>query len=76
MRGMSKLFDRASIPDHFVKVAKAALNVSEEMVRTSGDDREMYQNLMIERVLTALEDELDTDSESVDYLISKLSQSK
>lgn len=73
--GITKLFERAGIPEHFVKVAKAALNVSEEMLRTSGDDHKMYQNLMIERVLTALEDEMETDSESVDYLISKLSRS-
>ena len=72
--GITKLFDRAGIPEHFVKVAKAALNVSDEMLKTSGDDHKMYQNLMIERVLTALEDEMDTDSDSVDYLISKLSR--
>jgi uncharacterized protein (DUF2336 family) len=74
--GLSKLFERAGIPEHFVKVAKAAMKVSEEMVRTSGDDRKIYQTLMIERVLTALESEMETENESVDYLISKLNRSK
>ncbi len=73
--GIAKLFERADIPQRFVKVAKAALNVSEEMVRTGGDDQTRFQNLMIERVLTALEDEMETENESVDYLISKLSRS-
>ena len=72
--GISKLFERAGIPERVVKVAKAAMKVSEEMVRTSGDDQKMYQNLVIERVLTALEAEMETESESVDYLISKLSR--
>lgn len=74
--GMEKLFERANIPEHFMKVAQAALTLSEEMVRTSGDDHEMFRTLMIERVLTALEDEMETDSDSVDYLISKLNRKK
>lgn len=74
--GITKLFERAGIPTHFVKVAKAALKVSEEMVRTGGDDHEMFQTLIIERVLTALEEEMETENESVDYLISKLNRPK
>lgn len=68
--GMKRLFEAAGIPPQFLKVARAALEVSAEMIATGGDNREMFRQLMIERVLTAVEDEVDT--ENLDYLIGKL----
>lgn len=51
-------------------MTRAALEVAEEMLETGGDDREMVKQLMIERVLTTVEDSVDT--ENLDYLIGKL----
>lgn len=68
--GLKRLFDAADMPQQFLGMARAALEVSSEMVATGGDDREIYKKLMIERVLTRVEDEIDT--ENLDYLIGKL----
>lgn len=68
--GMTRLFERAGIPAQFVPVAKAALEVAAEVQATSGDDRNLMRKLMIERVLTTIEDDVDADN--LDYLIGKL----
>lgn len=69
-KGLSRLFEVTEMPSQFLNMARAALDVSAEMVNTSGDDRDVYKKLMIERVLTQIEDEVDT--ENLDYLIGKL----
>lgn len=68
--GLSRLFEVTEMPPQFLNMARAALDVSVEMVNTGGDDRDTYKKLMIERVLTQVEDEVDT--ENLDYLIGKL----
>ncbi|MEX0297654.1 MAG: DUF2336 domain-containing protein, partial [Kordiimonas sp.] len=68
--GLKKLFVAAKMPPQFLGIARAALDVADEMVQTGGDDPEMFKQLMIERVLTAVEDDVDT--ENLDYLIGKL----
>lgn len=68
--GLKRLFDAANMPEQFLGMARAALEVADEMTQTGGDDREVYKKLMIERVLTRVEDEIDT--ENLDYLIGKL----
>lgn len=68
--GLKRLFDAADVPQQFLGMARAALEVSSEMLVMGGDDREVYKKLMIERVLTRIEDEIDT--ENLDYLIGKL----
>lgn len=63
----------AKMPKQFIKVARAALDVATEMTQTGGDNREMFKQIMLERVLTAFEViEQDLDSENIDYLIGKL----
>jgi len=69
-KGLQRLFDAAKMPPRFLPIARAALQVADEMVETAGDDRELYKQLMIERVLTAVENEVDADN--LDYLIGKL----
>ena len=69
-RGLNRLFEVTEMPPQFLNMARAALDVSAEMVSTGGDDRDIYKKLMIERVLTQVEDEVDT--ENLDYLIGKL----
>lgn len=68
--GLKRLFEVTDMPPQFLNMARAALDVSAEMVETGGDDRDTYKKLMIERVLTQVEDEVDT--ENLDYLIGKL----
>jgi len=68
--GLTRLFAAAKIPAQFISIARAALDVADEMVLTGGDDREQFKQLMIERVLTTVEDTVDT--ENLDYLIGKL----
>ncbi len=68
--GLKRLFEATDMPPQFLNMARAALDVSSEMIETGGDDRETYKKLMIERVLTQVEDEVDT--ENLDYLIGKL----
>ena len=68
--GFKRLFDAAKMPPQFYSMAKAALDVADEMVLTGGDDRGMFRQLMIERVLTSVENHVDSDN--LDYLIGKL----
>jgi len=68
--GLRRLFEAAKIPPQFLNMARAALQVADEMIITGGDDREQFKQLMIERVLTTIEDDVDTDN--LDYLIGKL----
>lgn len=68
--GLKRLFVAAKMPPQFLSITRAALDVADEMVETGGDDREHFKQLMIERVLTAVEDDVDT--ENLDYLIGKL----
>lgn len=69
-KGLARLFEVAKFPAKATLMARAALDVADEMVRTGGDNRDMFKQLMIERVLTAVEDSVDT--ENLDYLIGKL----
>ncbi len=68
--GLKRLFEVAKMPEQFLPMARAALDVADEMLETGGDDRQQFRQLMIERVLTAVEDDVDT--ENLDYLIGKL----
>lgn len=72
--GLQRLFDAAEMPPQFLVVAQAALDISKEMIETGGDDKDVYRKLMIERVLTQIEDDIDT--ENLDYLIGKLGGSE
>ncbi len=68
--GLKRLFEAAGIPMAFIEVGKAALSAEAEMRTTSGDDYAQNRNQIIERVLTAVEDDFDADD--IDYLIGKI----
>ena len=68
--GLRRLFEVAKFPDALLPAARAALEVVEETLQTAGDDREVFRQVMIERVLTRMEDTVDT--ENLDYLIGRL----
>lgn len=70
--GIRRLFEVAKVPQQFVGVAQVALELADEMLETAGDNSELFRQLMIERVLTRMEDAFDSDAENMDYLIGKL----
>lgn len=70
--GFDRLYEKCDLPRHLFPFFRVAVDVAMETDYDGGpDDRERYKHRMIERVLTHFED--DFDSESVDYLIAKLS---
>lgn len=68
--GLKRLLEVAKFPKAALPMVNAALDVAVEMRSTGGDDPAMFKQLMIERVLTAVENDIDTDN--LDYLIGKL----
>ncbi len=68
--GLERLFEAAEMPQEYLSIAKCALDVAGEMNMTAGDSKELFRQLMIERVLTTVED--DVDMENFDYLVGKL----
>ncbi len=68
--GLKRLLQAAKFPAEALPMVRAALEVADEMILTGGDNRDMVKQLMIERVLTAVENDVDTDN--LDYLIGKL----
>ncbi|MFQ5347066.1 MAG: DUF2336 domain-containing protein [Rhodothalassiaceae bacterium] len=67
---LPRLFKRARMPDSLIHVARIGVAIAEELRETGGDDREKFRKLMIERVLTQLDEAIDGDN--LDYLIGKL----
>lgn len=68
--GLQRLFDRAGLPKALLDVARIGVDTAEETRLTCGDDRNAFRTIMIERVLTQIDERLD--SENLDYLIAKL----
>lgn len=68
--GLKRLFEKAGVPAGYIPIAEAALSVTREMQTTGGDDRELLRQLIIERVLTTVEDSGEGDG--IEYLIGKL----
>lgn len=68
--GLQRLFEKAALPRTLLDVARIGVDTAEETRLTSGDDRKLFRNIMIERILTQIDERLD--SENLDYLIAKL----
>jgi len=68
--GLKRLFEKAEMPAALLKVARIGITAADELRLTGGDDREQFRQVMIERVLTQIDDEIDTDN--FDYLVGKL----
>jgi len=69
--GLTRLFQAAKMPDEYLPIAREAIQIADETAETVGDDRRAFRNIMIERVLTQMEDQMD--GENLAYLINKLS---
>ncbi|WP_281300850.1 MULTISPECIES: DUF2336 domain-containing protein [unclassified Iodidimonas] len=68
--GLPRLFEKAGMPKALQHVGRIGVSIADEMSLTSGDDRNLFRKIMIERVLTQIDQDLDT--ENLDYLIGKL----
>lgn len=72
--GLARLFEKADMPSALLKIARIGVTTAEELRLTSGDDRETFRKVMIERVLTQVDEEIDADN--LDYLVGKLGKKK
>ncbi|RME69117.1 MAG: DUF2336 domain-containing protein [Alphaproteobacteria bacterium] len=68
--GLARLFDRADMPANMLEISRVALETAEDMTLNSRDDRNRFREVMLERVLTRCENQVDNDN--LDYFISKL----
>jgi len=68
--GLARLFEKAEMPAGMLKIARIGVTTAEELSLTSGDDRERFRKVMIERVLTQIDEDIDADN--LDYLVGKL----
>ncbi|WP_417317833.1 DUF2336 domain-containing protein [Emcibacter sp.] len=71
--GITAVFSQASLPGELLPLAKAALDVADDMSVSAGEDRERFRSRMLERVLTYCEN--DVDPENLDYFITKMGSS-
>lgn len=69
---MRRLFEKAGMAEQYVEMARIGVPLVEELKATAGDDRERFRQVMIERILTRLEEDIDPDN--FDYLLGKLGQ--
>lgn len=69
-RGLEALFQKCGLSTRMLDICRAALEVADDMQMNSGDDRQRFRQVMIERVLTRFEDGFDP--ENLDYFIAKL----
>lgn len=69
-KGLERLFNRVGMTPQALAVARAALEVAEELDLSGSDDRLALREVMIERVLTRFEDGID--QENLDYFIAKI----
>ena len=70
--GLERLFEKADMPKSLLRITRIGACIAREMSVTGGDDRDLFRKVMIERVLTQLDE--DIDGENFDYLIAKLGQ--
>lgn len=71
---LERLFQKADMPESLLHIARIGVSIAVETNATGGDDREAFRKIVIERILTQLEENIDSDN--VDYLIGKLGRSK
>lgn len=72
--GLSAIYRECNLSPEMLPIVQAALEVAKDMETSAGEDRERFQQRMLERILTTCED--DFDPENLDYFITKLGSSK
>ena len=69
-KSLVRLFLKTGMPEKSIPMVRAALDITEETFETGSDDRALFQQKMIERLLTQLEDDFDGDH--LEYFLKKL----
>lgn len=72
--GLSAIYRECKLSPQMLPIVMAALDVAKDMETSAGEDRDRFQQRMLERMLTNNED--DFDAENLDYFITKLGSSK
>ena len=72
--GLTAIYRECNLSPQMLPIVLAALEVAKDMETSAGEDRERFQQRMLERVLTNNED--DFDPENLDYFITKLGSAK
>ncbi len=72
--GLAAIYRECNLSPQMLPIVKAALDVAKDMETSAGEDRDRFQQRMLERMLTNCED--DFDPENLDYFITKLGSSK
>lgn len=72
--GLAAIYRECKLSPKMLPVVQAALAVAKDMETSASEDRDRFQQRMLERVLTTCEDDFDPDN--LDYFITKLGSSK
>lgn len=72
--GLAAIYRECKLSERMLPIVKAALDVVKDMETSASEDRDRFQQRMLERVLTNCED--DFDPENLDYFITKLGSAK
>ncbi len=72
--GLSAIYRECNLSPQMLPIVQAALDVAKDMETSASEDRDRFQQRMLERMLTNCEDDFDPDN--LDYFITKLGSSK
>lgn len=72
--GLTAIYREGNLSPEMLPIVQAALEVAKDMETSASEDRDRFQQRMLERMLTNNED--DFDAENLDYFITKLGASK
>jgi len=72
--GIEAIYRQCKLSPEMLPIVIAALDVAKDMETSASEDRDRFQQRMLERMLTNCED--DFDPENLDYFITKLGTSK
>tara|TARA_R110002072_G_scaffold273294_1_gene434140 strand:- start:225 stop:1448 length:1224 start_codon:yes stop_codon:yes gene_type:complete len=72
--GLAAIYREGNLSPEMLPIVQAALDVAKDMETSASEDRDRFQQRMLERMLTNCEDEFDPDN--LDYFITKLGSKK
>ncbi len=72
--GIEAIYRQCKLSPQMLPIVQAALSVTKDMENSASEDRDRFQQRMLERMLTNCED--DFDPENLDYFITKLGSAK
>ncbi len=72
--GLEAIYRESKLSSRMLPIVTSALDVAKDMEISASEDRDRFQQRMIERMLTNNEDDFDPDN--LDYFIMKLGSSK